>query len=255
MLINSVILILREVLEAALIISVLLAITQKLQLPKRWLILGLIIGLVGAGIYAANIKIISMTLDGIGQEIANATLHLLVYSCIVLLVVTMKEKSSYRLTLVAITSCVAMATIREGSEIIIYLNGFVAIPELFVPVIMGSIIGMGIGLSVGVLFYYLITNLPFTKGIRLGLFLLILIAGGMVLQATQLLLQADIISSQLPLWDSSLLLSERSLVGQLLYALIGYESTPTATQVYCYIASVILMVFLTLRVLRQMTEK
>ncbi|PHS69040.1 MAG: iron permease [Methylophaga sp.] len=251
MLINSVIIILREVLEAALIISVLLAVSQKLQLSKQWLVAALIAGLIGAAVYAINLKMVSMAFEGSGQEIINANLHLLIYGFIFFLVAILKGKPYHRLTLLAMTSCVAVASIREGSEIIIYIHGFFAIPDLFLPVIIGSIIGMGIGISVGVLFYYLIVNMSFNNGIRLVLFLLILIAGGMIIQATQLLIQADIISSQLPLWDSSSIIDERSLFGQLLYALIGYESTPTATQVYCYITSLILMTFIANRTLKR----
>ncbi len=97
--------------------------------------------------------------------------------------------------------------------------------------------------------------MSFNKGIRLALFLLILIAGAMILQATQLLIQADIISSQQPLWNSSSLISERSLFGQMLYALLGYEATPTPIQVICYIASLFLMTFMTFKTLRYFNQR
>ncbi|MFW5451786.1 MAG: FTR1 family protein [Methylophagaceae bacterium] len=250
MLINSVIIILREVLEAALIISVLLALSQKFQLPRSWVITALLIGLVGAYVYATNIESVSMALEGVGQEMTNASLHLLIYSFIVLLVITLKNAPHSRLILLSMTSCVAMATIREGSEIIIYISGFMSMPELFMPVIIGAIVGTGIGVSIGVFFYYLIANMAFNKGVMLGLFLLILIAGGMILQATQLLIQADYIVSQQPLWDSSSLINERSLIGQLLYALIGYEATPSPIQVICYFTSVTVITFMTVITLR-----
>ena len=72
-----------------------------------------------------------------------------------------------------------------------------------------------------------------------------LIAGGMVSQAIQLLTQADLISSQGAIWDSTFLVDERSLFGQLLYALIGYESTPTLVQFVCYSVSILLAGVLT----------
>ena len=80
--------------------------------------------------------------------------------------------------------------------------------------------------------------------------MLIFIAGGMVSQATQLLIQADFIVSQQALWDTSSLISERSLLGQMLYALIGYEATPTPIQSILYISSLIIMMGLSINTLR-----
>jgi high-affinity iron transporter len=68
----------------------------------------------------------------------------------------------------------------------------------------------------------------------------------MVSQTIQLLTQADFISSPSARWDSSFIVDERSLFGQLLYALIGYESTPSFVQVVCYVVSVLLAAFSTL---------
>jgi high-affinity iron transporter len=255
MLINSVILILREVLEAALIVSVFLALSQKLQLSKRWLMPALLFGFVSAAIYALNIQAISQTFEGVGQEILNASIHLMICAGIALFVFVIKNDQNHQRILLSMMCCVMLAITREGSEIIIYIQGLIAIPELRYPVIIGSIIGAGIGVSVGVFFYYLIANLTFINGLRLGLFLLIFIAGGMVLQSTQLLIQADIISSQQALWNSSSFISERSLVGQLLYALIGYEATPTPIQVYAYICSLFIMIILTVKTLNHFKQR
>lgn len=255
MLVNSVIIILREVLEAALIISVLLAISQQLKVSRKWLVFALLIGLAGASIYATYIEIVSLAMEGAGQEVVNASLHLLIYGFIIMLIFSIKDRAYYRYMVFAMGSCVAMAIIREGSEIVIYMGGFISSPELFVSVSIGSIIGAGIGISIGVFFYYLITSMSLNNGVRFGLFLLILIAGGMILQATQLLIQADLIISQPPLWNSSSLISERSLIGQLLYAMLGYESTPTPIQVFCYGISLVVMTALTFNTLRYLRTK
>lgn len=250
MLLNSVIIILREVLEAALIISVLLALSQKLNVSRSWLAIALVLGLIGSVIYAINISQISMAVEGVGQELVNASLHILIYSFIVVLIVSLRSRTYHQAIVISMLSCVALATIREGSEIIVYINGFMSIPELFYPVIIGSIVGTGIGISVGVFFYYMISNISLDKGIKLGLFILVLIAGGMVSQATQLLIQADFIVSQQALWDTSSLIGERSLLGQMLYALIGYEATPTPIQTILYISSLIITIGLSLNTLR-----
>ena len=55
-----------------------------------------------------------------------------------------------------------------------------------------------------------------------------------------LLVQADWLPASQPLWNSSAWLPEGSLLGQLLYALIGYEATPGPWQVGLYGASILL---------------
>ncbi len=253
MLVNSVIIILREVLEAALLVSVLLVLSQKLQLSKKWLIYALLFGLLGATFYALNIQSVSLAFEGVGQEVVNASIHIILWLTIALFIISIRNREHSKVIYSTMISCVALAITREGSEIIIYIQGIITIPELTMPVIAGSIIGSGIGISVGVFFYYFIDALSFQNSIRTGLFIIVLIAGGMVMQITQLLIQADIITSQQAIWDTTLLLNERSLVGQLLYAVIGYEATPTPIQLYAYIITLIIMLSLTIRTLRCFT--
>ena len=71
----------------------------------------------------------------------------------------------------------------------------------------------------------------------------LLIAAAMISQVIQQLIQADWIISQYPLWDTSNWINERSITGQLLYALIGYEATPTPIQVTAYLFAVFIIVF------------
>lgn len=249
MLLTSVILVLREVLEAALLISLLLALSQRLGRSGSWVVIALIIGLLGAAIYGFNIDYVSGWFDGVGQEVGNALLQLAIYVLLCLLVIFtvrrnyLAPESGYFLT-VLLALPVTLALVREGSEIMIYLYGFLQLPEQQTSVLAGSSIGAGIGLSVGAVFYYTLRNLPRRAAKLTGGALLVLVAGGMVAQATQLLIQADWLPAQYPIWDSSWLINEQSVTGQLLYALIGYESTPTAVQVSAYLGSIALILLL-----------
>jgi len=251
MLINSVIIILREVLEAALIVSVLLALCHNLHLSKKRFIASLLLGALLASLYAANLNSISDLFDGVGQEIVNTSLYLIIFTCLILLIIAIGKKPiNTTLVLFAVSGCLAVALVREGSEVIIYIQGFTSSPNLFQSVLAGAFIGAGIGFSIGVFFYYLIVNLSPLNGVRLSLFILILICGGMISQATQLLIQADILASQAPLWNSEGWVSERSMIGQLLYALIGYESTPSPIQVAFYLISLAIASILAIMSLR-----
>ena len=90
------------------------------------------------------------------------------------------------------------------------------------------------------LIYYFVAALSGRMAWIVGLGLLSLVAAGMLSQAVLLLIQADWLPSQLPLWDSSDWLSESFVTGQLLYALIGYEATPTGLQASFYFGGLLL---------------
>ncbi len=68
-----------------------------------------------------------------------------------------------------------------------------------------------------------------------------LVGAGMASQVAQLLIQADWLPSRLPVWDTSGWISETSVTGQLLYALIGYEATPTAIQAGFHLGGLLLL--------------
>jgi high-affinity iron transporter len=136
---------------------------------------------------------------------------------------------------------VTLAITREGFEILVYLLGFAGNLQQLLVVLIGSAIGAGIGISIGALVYYLLRSLPRGPSLLTSLLLLVLVAAGLVSQAALLLIQADWLPSQLPLWDSSGLIAEDSVTGQLLYALIGYEATPTAIQAGFHATGALLM--------------
>ena len=218
-----------------------LALSQNRSLSKTWSIPAVLLGLGFAALYASQITAISHAFDGVGQEVTNAGLHLLIYIFMVSTIVLLKYTGRRQFAIFTMMACVVFASIREGSELIMYLSGFVS------SVMLGSAIGAGIGVSLGVFFYYSIASMRLNLGLLFGLILLVFIAGGMVSQAVQLLTQADFISSQSAIWNSTFLVDEQSLIGQLLYALIGYESTPTLVQFIAYSLSLVVGAVLAMR--------
>ncbi|MBB3062449.1 FTR1 family protein [Microbulbifer rhizosphaerae] len=251
MLLTSVIIILREVLEAALLLSILLAMSHLLHLRLRWFYIALAAGAAGSVAYGMQLAAISDAFDGVGQELLNAALQIAIYLLLLviapLLVVNYYTGERYRGILsAAMTVAVATAVLREGSEVFIYLSAFRYSPQPWSGVLTGALLGAGIGFSVGALFYYLLVGMPRRRALLVTCVLLTLAAGGMVLQATQLLIQADWLPAQVPLWNSSVLVAEGSLTGQMMYALVGYEATPTSFQVIIYSASVATMALLLL---------
>lgn len=244
MLLNSVIIILREVLEASLLISLLLVISKALHIHFRWLITAIICGFIGAALYAINLGAISEMFDYTGQEITNTILQIIIYLHLTVLIIFI-HKADIQLNLdnkkitFLISAPIILAITREGSEIFIYFSGFINNPEKVLPGSIGSFIGAGIGTSIGVLVYYgLLSRKPETF-FYICKAALLLVATGILSQTIPLLIQADIINASSPVWDTSNILAEESIMGQLLYAILGYEATPAPQQIAVYIGGIL----------------
>lgn len=242
MLLSSVVLLLRETLEVVLLVSVLMAIGHLLDYRKLWLPLGLLAGVLLAFAYAVNMTEISSWFDYVGQEVANALMQVGIAIILIVLgwVITRGEGVRWRNVFqVCAAVGLGLAVTREGSEIFIYLSGFFSQQDKLQSVLIGGGIGFCIGVSVGALLFYGLLGLPRKWGVIASFVLMALIAGNMLSQATLQLTQADWISSAGAMWDSSAWIPENSLAGQLLYALVGYEATPSAAQVAAYFGGVL----------------
>jgi high-affinity iron transporter len=245
MLLTSVVIIIREVLEAALLVSILLSLCRQLELSRGWFKWAMLLGLFGSIIYGRQMGDISASFDGIGQELSDSLLQILIYicllySCVALVRCYFRPQSAGYLLTSAMVLGIAFAVTREGAEIYIYLSAFAASAEVRTSLYSGSIIGLGIGLSFCALFYYWLRSFSVHRALLIGCMLLTLVAGGMVVQAGKMLIQADLLPDG-QIWDSSYLISETSMVGQLLYAMLGYEASPAPIQLTMYFIALVLM--------------
>ncbi len=244
MLLTTVIIILREFLEAALIFSVLLAIGRYLGIGSAWIGRAIGLGALGGILFAGNTGRVSEWFDGVGQEVLNATLQIGIFACLtgfaVLFCTQPNGAENRRRLMILMTISVAFAITREGSEILIYISGFLSAPDMLTPILLGALVGAAIGTSVGALVFYALSSLARTWTPWISAFVLALVAAGLASQACLLLIQADWLPSQTPLWNSSYWLAEDSVTGQLLYALIGYEATPTPLQAGIWFCALLL---------------
>jgi high-affinity iron transporter len=262
MFLNSVILILQEILEAALLISVLLVFSKRYNIKPLWIIVGIGVGTIGALFFALSMAEVSEWFDYVGQEVVNALIQLTLLLTLGLLAFQLSTRTTRPTTykdtphfshdsnsdlknsleiMASMILAVSLAITREGSEIFIYIGGVINQPSHVQPTLAGSGIGAGIGISAGILIYYGLLGLPTRKITQSSLLLLALVGGNMASQATLLLTQADWLPYSKVVWDSSTLLPENSVVGHLLYALIGYEATPSLFQFLSYLCGVLLI--------------
>lgn len=249
--ISAVIIILQEVLEAMLLISILMASSSAIGLSRRWLPVALLAGLSGAVIYALFFDVVSMMFEGFGQEyfysmmmLGIAVLLTVWNLCLVYFIRLNSLLLPRPLLLGLLLMTVGLAMMHEGAEIYLYTYAYGVATDSISTIFFGGAIGAGIGISVGTFIYYGLRSLKPVNCLRVGSIVLTLVSAGMMLQASLRLTQADVLPAQMPLWDSSALLSENSIAGELFYALFGYEATPTPLQAMIYGGSLLLMLVL-----------
>lgn len=253
---GTAIIVFREVLEASIIIGILAAATRNIPGSRRWLVAGLLAGLVGAGVVAASTDAIGSLASGIGQEIFNAIVlgiavlmlawhniwmasHGAVLAANAKLVGrNIRDGNSECSALLVI---VGLAVLREGSETVLFLYGIAASGDGGQSSMMfGGMVGMLLGIAVGYTLYAGLLRVPMRWFFAATGILVLLLAAGMASQAARFLIQADLLPSlAAPLWDTSAVLPENGLPGMLLHSLIGYDSRPAGMQIVFYLTALI----------------
>lgn len=253
MFLDTVIFVLQEILEASLLISMLLVLATNLRVlwPERflrlddWLPYALGWGIAGAALYGWYMPSTSAWFGYAGYEVINAFLQGLMIAVLGLCCMTLRLTGALPLNLRLARGCMIVVVIcgivREGSEIMLYLQGLISQPENLTPVLLGTLTATGIGISSGLLLYFLLCSVPPLIALRTSLALLALFAGNMAAQAVQLLTQAGWLPDTVQVWNSAALLSEDSLTGRVLYTLVGYEANPSLAQLLAYLAAVLVI--------------
>ena len=248
------IIVFREVLEIALILGVLLAATKGLTNRAPWVWLGLLLGIVGAGIVAIFADAISQAAEGMGQEMMNATILFIAATLIGWTIVWMNRnareltqhfkqigtdvikgrKPKYTLTMV-----VALSVLREGSEIVMFLYSAIVTGVKCNLLIIGSVAGTCMGIMAGYVIYYGLMKIPIKKVLIVTSWLLMLLVAGMMAQAFGYLSAAGRVPDLIPMvWDTSRIISEGSLLGKIMHILIGYTDRPSGIQLLVYVLTV-----------------
>ncbi|HEX7272050.1 MAG TPA: FTR1 family protein [Casimicrobiaceae bacterium] len=251
------VLVFREVLEAALIVSVVFAATRGVPGRARWISAGIVAGVLGALAVALSAGFIADAAAGMGQELFNATV---LFAAVVMIgwhaiwmathgremAMQMQaigsEVSVGRRPLGALLIVVALAVLREGSEVVLFLFAQAAGGSGWIDVAGGLALGIAGGSATGIALYLGLLRIPIRHFFTATNWLLLLLAAGMASQAARFLVQADLLPPLAPqLWDTSTLLSDRSVLGQALHALVGYDAHPAGIQVLFYVATGVLI--------------
>ncbi len=240
MFLNIIATVLRETLEAGVLISLLLSIGHSYHFNAFWIAPSIIMGAFGAFLYVINLGYISDWAGYVGQELFNASLHFFIFAVLALIISVLEKPLLIKTQTLKIflSVVVALAFVGEGGELFVFYSGYIQNTNILLGAIAGGVIGLSIGASVGALFYSLIATLPAHYSVKLRMLMFYFLSAGMALQGAKLLIQADWLPSYQPLWDTNQWLPENSFVGQLVYAVFAYEATPSIIEVTFYICAV-----------------
>lgn len=244
----------REVMEIAIILSVVLAATQGVTGRAKWIWLGLGAGVVSSAFVAAFAEQISSAMEGFGQEYFNALILFIAVAVLGWTVVWMKhhakeigaklkhvglqvKEGEQPLWMVSVV--IAAASVREGAEIVLFLYGSAAASqESLAAIATGGLMGLGIGVVVGWMLYAGLIRVATKHLFTVTSWMLVLLAAGMAAQGAGYLVSAGAIPGLIePVWDSSAILSEEGMIGKMLHALVGYSARPSLMQVFFYLAA------------------
>src|SRR5882672_3914084 len=242
------VIVLREVLEAALVVSIVLAATRGVVGRGAWVTYGIVAGTLGALAVAAFADVLFAAASGLGQEIFNATVLFIAVAMLgwhnvwmnrhgremaanlksVGTAVRVGDKPLYALSIV-----VTMAVLREGSELVLFLYGIASAgPGQTTELAGGFALGLAAGLMLGISMYFGLVRVPAKHLFTVTGSLILLLAAGMAAQGETI-------------WDTSYLLPDDSVIGKLMHTLVGYTARPYGIQLGFYAVTLTLVLALT----------
>ena len=247
----ALVIVFREVFEAGLVVGIVMAVTAGVAGRGYWITGGVLAGVLGACVVALFTGGLSELFGGSGQEVFNASI--LGFAVLMLtwhnvwmarhgreLVAELRAAGEAVVagskSLLALAIVVAIAVLREGSEVVLFLYGVAAAQGgASWAMVAGGVAGLVLGASVCLLTYLGLITIPTRYLFSVTSALIALLAAGMAAQAIAFLEQANIVTAlDQTVWNTSWILKDSSFLGRALHTLIGYVDQPTAMQVVVY---------------------
>ena len=251
---------LREGLEAALIIGIVLGAVSKIRrndlVPTVWL--GTLSAVIVSILSAVVLTSVGMSLEGKAEEIFEGVTMLIAAGILTWMIFWMGKQARFlKGELEAGVSKAAastgksavfwlafMAVVREGIELAIFITAaFFAgdqVERSVVQTLAGTILGLGTAALLGWTLFATTVRLDLRRFFQVTGIVLILFAAGLVAHGVHEFNEADLIPAVIEhIWDVNMIVDENSLAGELLKTLFGYNGNPSLTEMLAYFAYLI----------------
>jgi len=250
---------LREGLEAALIIGIVLGALRKVnQANKSPMVWGGVGSAVIVSIIAAYILFsLGAKLQGTAEEVFEGVMMFLAAGVLTWMIFWMQRQARYikadletdvrrattsngRWTLFSLAF---LAVFREGVELALFLTASTLATDSQ-QTISGALLGLGTSILLGWSFFSTSVRLDLRRFFQVTGVLLILFAAGLVAHGVHEFNEVGWIPVIVEhVWDINSLLDENSFVGQLLKSLFGYNGNPSLTEVLAYLGYFVTITF------------
>jgi high-affinity iron transporter len=254
----SLIIVFREAMEAGLIVGIVLAATQGVARRGRWIAGGIAAGAAGAGLVAAFAAALSDAFEGAGQEVFTAGILIFAVAMLSWHILWMSAHARTmaaelrqvghdvqlgQRSLAALAAVVAVAVMREGAEVVLFLYGVVVgSGSSGLALAAGGFIGLALAAALSWLLYRGLVIISLRRLFSVTNGLIALLAAGMAGQAVAVLHGADLLPGWGEhVWDTSSLLADDTLIGRSLHALVGYSARPSGIQVAAYAITLLVL--------------
>lgn len=247
----SLLLSLREGLEAALIVGIVLGVLLKLKRVdlKKSVWIGAGAAILASLIVALVLNLLGMEFEGRGEEIFEGITMLLAAGVLTWMIFWMHNTATNLRQEIEVQTKEAvhgkgekglfalafLAVFREGIELTLFL---LAVQQTTSPLqtLSGALLGLAGAAVLGWFLFKSTHKLSLRGFFRITNVLLIIFAAGLVGLGVHELNEVGIIPSMIEhVWDINHILSDQSEVGLLLKALVGYNGNPSLTEVIAYL--------------------
>lgn len=242
---------LREGIEAALIIGIIIGVLIKIQReelkPVVWW--GVAIAIALSIMFGLGLNLIGMEFSGQFEEVFEGIAMLLAAAILTWMILWMQsrggeiqrdlEAKTAHATLnrggTALFFLAFLAVFREGIELALFLMA-TRLATSPLATLVGAILGLVTAIALGLLVFSSTRRLNLRQFFIVTNVLLLLFAAGLVAHGVHELNEAGWIPSIIePVWDVNHILHDKSPAGEIMKALFGYNGNPSLTEVLAYI--------------------
>ena len=255
---------LREGLEAALIIGIVLGAVSKIRrndlAPAVWL--GTLIAIIVSILTAVILTSFGLSLEETAEQIFEGITMLIAAGILTWMIFWMSKQARFLKSELeagvnkaaastgkrAVFWLAFMAVVREGVELAFFITAaFFAgdqsqVTSNIIQTLAGTILGLGTAALLGWTLFATTVRLDLRRFFQVTGILLILFAAGLVAHGVHEFNEVGWIPAVVEhVWDMNVVLDETSLLGQLLRTLFGYNGNPSLTEIIAYFAYLIVV--------------
>ena len=242
---------LREGVEAALIVAIILSYLKKVnaeQLAKP-VYAGTVLGIIGSVAVGGLFLLLEVEFEGTGEQIFEGSTMLLAAAILTTMIMWMSRNSKEYSTDLKSKVQVALSTkhsyglaglafvsiVREGIETVLFL-GSTSFTSSGIQTLIGGALGLLVAVLIGIALLKYSVRMNMKTFFNATGILLVFFAAGLVANSMGEFGEAGVVPPLVDhVWNSNWLVTEDGQLGQLLHALLGYSAEPSLTQILGYV--------------------